>query len=468
VRRLALTLLAAMLALPAPAAARAEAAPPWQSAERMQDLAFDAQSSLLLEEPRSAVRLVERAARRLSGPLAAGLREDAPEARRAVVGALRAAGRAARARDATALAAARGRLRAAVLRGSYAVTLAAVRAGDARRASTWLLLREFRKATRFTRPGVDATVAVRDLARGEAGPHRTALGVEKDLLDAYQARLGDHLAEADDALKHGFDARWAQTAALAAGLWAILADEYEGSRGTPARLEADLAFARLERSALGGAARSYRAARAEVERALDGFTAAPFTPEEQARRAGQLLRFLDLVPVEYDHGTDDGHVTAAFEIQEAIAFREGASSAFSDLEGELERRDARAVARVDRDLGLLRRYTEDARGGRRVASQDAVEAAADHAHKTLDGVIPDDWKEDDTQSDFDLVALTLDRMEAAVGAGEYRQAEQARLEAYAFFEFGPELSLRSIGPGIAAEVEGLVWFGADGKQGPPR
>jgi high-affinity iron transporter len=56
-------------------------------------------------------------------------------------------------------------------------------------------------------------------------------------------------------------------------------------------------------------------------------------------------------------------------------------------------------------------------------------------------------------------------MEAAVGAGEYHQAEQARLEAYAFFEFGPELSLRSIAPQIAAEVEGLVWFGADGKPG---
>ena len=69
------------------------------------------------------------------------------------------------------------------------------------------------------------------------------------------------------------------------------------------------------------------------------------------------------------------------------------------------------------------------------------------------------------QSDFDLIALTLDRMEAAVGAGEYTQAEQARLEAYGFFEFGPELSLRSIAPDVVARVEGLVWFGADDKDG---
>jgi high-affinity iron transporter len=56
-------------------------------------------------------------------------------------------------------------------------------------------------------------------------------------------------------------------------------------------------------------------------------------------------------------------------------------------------------------------------------------------------------------------------MEAAAAAGEWKQAEQARLEAYAFFEFGPELTLRSLAPDVVARVEGLVWFGADGEEG---
>jgi high-affinity iron transporter len=56
-------------------------------------------------------------------------------------------------------------------------------------------------------------------------------------------------------------------------------------------------------------------------------------------------------------------------------------------------------------------------------------------------------------------------MEAAVGAGQYAQAEQSRLEAYAFFEFGPELTLRSIAPDVVGSVEGLIWFGADGEEG---
>ena len=56
-------------------------------------------------------------------------------------------------------------------------------------------------------------------------------------------------------------------------------------------------------------------------------------------------------------------------------------------------------------------------------------------------------------------------MEAAVSAGERDQAEQARLSAYAFFEFGPEIKLRAFDPQLVAEVEGLVWYGARGDDG---
>ena len=69
------------------------------------------------------------------------------------------------------------------------------------------------------------------------------------------------------------------------------------------------------------------------------------------------------------------------------------------------------------------------------------------------------------ESDYDLIAITLDRMEAAAGAGQFRQAEQARLEAYAFFEFGPERRLKAFDPGLALDVEGLVWFGSHGTPG---
>jgi high-affinity iron transporter len=463
VRALAATLLAfALLAAPA-AAAPAPERPPWQAAQRLQDLVFDAQSALLLDEPGSATRLVRRAEHELRGPLARGLRREAPAADRATRAALADAARAAHVRDETALAAARGRLRAALFRGSYAVTVAAIRAGDAPTAATWLLLREFRKATRFTRPGIDATLAVRELPR--TGPRKAALGVKKDLLDAYQASLADQLADATDAAERRFEARWAQTAATAAGLWQILAPEYEKARGGAARGEANAAFAALERTAARGDAAGFATARKRVARALDGFTAAPFTAEEQARRAGQLTRFVELIPVDYDHGTEDGKVTIPFELQESMAFTEAAISAFSDLEEDLSRRGPRATKQVSATLERLRGYVDDAREGKSVASQDTMENTQERASDMIDDLLPDEWKQDDAQSDFDLISLTLDRMEAAVSAGQYAQAEQSRLEAYAFFEFGPELSLRSIAPDVVGRVEGLIWFGADGKEG---
>jgi high-affinity iron transporter len=426
---------------------------------------FEAHTTLVLAGPRSATGLVRRARRALRGPLARGLRRDAPAAYHETVAALAAAGRAARASDEIALAAVRGRLRAALLRGSYLVTVTAVAAGDAHRSATWLLLRDFRRATRFTRPGVDATVAVRELDRGRLEPRRATLQVRKDLLDAYQASLADRLAEAEDAAKRGFRARWAQTAALAAGLWPILAPEYAAARGDPAAAQTAQAFKRLARSARRGDQRPFAMARAQVAEVLDGFVAAPFTREEQARRAAQLMRFLDLVPVEYDRGTEDGRMTLDFEVQEAVAFQDGASSAFADLEAELTRRDPRAAEVIDSAIERLGIYVKQAQAGTRVASQEEIERAHARAAETLQDVIPEEWAVDENESDFDLVALTLDRLEAAVGAGEYAQAEQARLEAYAFFEFGPELRLRSIAPHVTARVEGLMWFGADGQEG---
>jgi len=235
--------------------------------------------------------------------------------------------------------------------------------------------------------------------------------------------------------------------------------------GASARVRADSAFRRFERNAQRGRADPYAAAHDDATRALDGFTAAPFTAEEQARRATQLMRFLDLVPIEYRDGTDDGRVTIPFEIQEAIAFGEGAASAFSDLESELAERDPRRTAAVERALARLQVYVEDAGRRGRVVPEERVEEVHERAAATLEELLPEEWKRDDSQSDFDLIALTLDRMETAVYSGEYTQAEQARLEAYAFFEFGPELSLRSIAPDVVARVEGLVWFGAAGRDG---
>lgn len=482
-----LALVALLLCGGSGTAAASGEAPPWRVASAVNAGLFAAQTELILGGPERAAALVERTRGRAAQPLTFGagvgagagapagsgsgpassdsagrpLGED-----RAVAAGLATAQRAAARGDRVALAAARGAVRAAIFRHAYAATLAAVAAGDVAQARAWLLLREFRTATRFTRAGADATLALRALDRGRLAPPAARAAVAKDLLDAYQARLRELLDDAARGDERDLPERRAAAAAQAEGYFAILADRYAQDRGRAALANAQAAFAALSAAALEGDRAAFKAARADALASQEGFTAAPFTQEEAARRAQQLLRFLALVPVEYGRGTDDDRVTLDFEIQEAVAFQTGSEAAFADLESLLARRDPARTEQVAAQLAQLGDVIEEAtRRTTGVATSDEVEERTKRIEDALTATMPDAWREATDESDYDLIALTLDRMEAAVGAGQYQQAEQARLEAYAFFEFGPERRLKAFDPGLALSIEGLVWFGTSDQPG---
>ncbi len=448
--RIALALTAALLFL-APAA---HAQAPWETAGTVTDGLFDAQTELVLSGTDAAASDAARARKAYAGEFESTIAEADPAADEAIEDGLQAAATAARDDDSAALAAARGTVRAGLFRGAYAVTTEAAARGDADTARRWLLLREYRTATRFTRPGAEGTLALEQLGRGTLAPKAATQAVTKDLLDAYQARLRELLADVRRGIEQNLPARQAEASAQAAGYFAILAPRYAEDRGAPAAEQAQAAF-----DGLPGTIDA-------AEKALTGFTAAPFTPEEAARRAQQLLQFLELVPVEYGRGVKDTNVTRDFEIQEAVAFRTGAVGAFADLRDQLAKRDAartQTAADAITELGKLVEFANKNKEG--VATHEQVEQVEATAETALKAAMPKAWTEPTDESDYDLIALTLDRMEAAVGAGQYRQAEQARLEAYAFFEFGPERRLRSFDPGLALDIEGLIWFGAAGQDG---
>jgi high-affinity iron transporter len=445
------------------AAGPAAAEPPWQGADEIRADLFEAQSQLLFGERDPAP--VRQASRSLRGELRRGLAADAPAELRAVEAALLAAGRAARQLDEVGLASARGEAIAALRRGAMAVAVAAARGDEPARARAWLQIRDFRKATRFTRPGVDGTAAIQALATAEIGPHEAVLQIEKDLLDTFQARLVTNLDEATQAAERGFDGRLAETAAIAQGYWQALAPEYGEQRGEGERRAADRDFAQLADAAARSDTAAFATARRRVDGALAGFTAAPLTPDEQVNRYSQLERFLDLVPKEYEKGVSDGRVTIPFEVQEAVAFMDGVEAAFSDLEPALLERDEQAVADVRADFDVLRAQVDDAQQGRAVAAEEEVEAVAARAAATIERVSPEEWKDGGDEADYELIAVSLDQLEAAAGAGQYQAAEQARLAAYGFLEFGPELKLRAFDPQLALELEGLLWYGADGDKG---
>ena len=358
--------------------------------------------------------------------------------------------------DARAFAAARADVRTTIVRAAYLEATAAAARGDAAGARRWLLVREFRPPTRFSRASADATLAVDRLADRDVGGAAAAAAVRADLLDTYDGRLRSSLDAVRAATLAGFDVRRAEAAAGATGYWRIVRPTYRAQRGAALAAETDALFAQLVREAAAGAA---PASLTRVERALEGFRAAPLSDAEQLRRAGQLLRFVELVPIEYGRGVEDGRVVLDFEIQEAITFRDGAAAAFADLESILLRRDAVATRGIKRSLATLGDALGAATRGERVATPETVDATAAEALRLAETVFPERWREAAETADFDVIAATLDRVQAAAAQGEWGRAEQARLEAYGVFELGPEQRLRGIAPSTFQKVETLFWYG---------
>ncbi len=445
------------------APAGAASPPPWQAADQIRAELFEAQTGLLFGERDDGA--IDRAEAQLSGELRHGLAASAPAELAEIEASLTSARKAVGELDEVGLATARGEIVAALRRGALAVAVDAAAAGDAAKARTWMQIRDFRKTTRFTRPGVDGIVALEALAGEEITPHEAVLQIKKDLLDTFQARLLTNLDEAQQAAERDFDGRFAETAAIVRGYWRAIAPEFGEQRGAAERRATNRDFVRLAAAGASANAKAFEAARERVEADLEGFTAAPLTPEEQVNRASQLERFEALVPKEFDKGTSDGRVTVPFEVQEAVAFMDGVEAAFSDLEPFLLAIDPAAVERIKDAHAEMRADVDNAQQGKSVAAQEDLEAAQERSSAEVERISPQEWSEGGDEADYELVDISLDQLEAAAGAGQYQTAEQARLAAYGFFEFGPELKLRAFDTQLALEIEGLIWYGAAGDQG---
>lgn len=354
-------------------------------------------------------------------------------------------------------AAARAQIWTAILAGGYHVVIGALRAGEVEQAQQWLAVREFRHATRFSRPNADATRAIHAVISQSAPVTDAILAVQADLFDTYQARLNEALATIRAVDLHGFTARRAEAAALAEGYFSILAPAYAEQRGETEAIALQARFAALRQAAQSGD--DLTGALMEVEQALRGFRAAPLSPAEQKRRSGQMLRFLRLVPVEYGRGVRNGQITIDLEIREAITFHAGAAAAFADLRDLLEQHDPVAAGRVARQFDDLGQVLAAAGNRSAVADPSDVDAMTAALLTDLATLLPQEWQKQDSSADFDVIRTALDQMERAVRAGEYELAESARLEAYAVMEIGPEAKLIAFAPQYKPIIEGYFWYG---------
>ena len=104
--------------------------------------------------------------------------------------------------------------------------------------------------------------------------------------------------------------------------------------------------------------------------------------------------------------------------------------------------------------------------GRRWCRRGRVEDAHEAASETLDGLIPEEWR-----GRRRAVGLRPDRSSRSTAwrrpwaPASTPRPSRPGSRPTRFFEFGPELSLRSIAPAWSRAVEGLVWFGAEGNDG---
>ena len=315
-RRVSRQVLASLVS-PAAAGRRGDP-PPWKAGAQVREALFDAQEALLLGDA-GGDRAVARAARAYRG--AAADRHPRAPIRPRTAPSSRGLRAAARAPDAVALAAARGSVARRALPRRRRGDVDAV--GARRRADGPQLAAAARV------PHADALHAPRRRRDRRAARARA----RPDVARAGAARRGQGPARLDAG--RGARARSRRSGGSASAASPPTAPSWPRrspapgrcsrratarSAATPPRREAEAAVAALLDAALRDDDAAVEAARADVADRLSGFTAAPFTAEEQARRANQLSKFVSLIAVEYDHGVEGDRVTIPFEIQEGVAF----------------------------------------------------------------------------------------------------------------------------------------------------
>ncbi|MEM8862952.1 MAG: FTR1 family protein, partial [Chloroflexota bacterium] len=435
---------------------------PWGQFEDITALLFEAQKEMLFDDPEAASAAIDLANQQLDQFLAT-YPEFPADAEQAARDALNFAAGAIDENNGNQVSAAKGKLRTALLLGSFQLTKINIDNGDYEAAREWLLVRDFRPSTRFDRPGADATLAITELIEGSTTPDKAWPKIEADLLDTYQGRMIETLGMAADETL--FPNRRSESVGLASGYWLLLEPAFRAQTGDVATDELVSSLDELVAAVIAEDETATQNSIAAIESKIENFRAAQLSEAELVRRTGQMIRYVSLIPVEYERGVEDGEVFIPFEIQEAVTFMKGAQAAFADLRPTLFADNPELVVTVQEQLDVVQAHLDEANRQVAVIPVREMKDKVRDLNNNLDTLLPDDWKQLDPDADFDVIASVLDLVEAAVAEGEYELAESAHLEAYAVFDFGPEPRLLAFAPEQVVLIDSLFWQGIDDKRG---
>lgn len=344
---------------------------------------------------------------------------------------------------------------------SYSATEAAIAAGDASTARQWMLVRTFTQSTRLARPSADSTVALEQFANGAQDASTTWAIVSADLLDTYQAEVQRQIDELAKSTQNTSQLSVAESIGQIQALWPLFAESYEQQLGSDARSQLQLSIDGLTVAGVQSDPSQIQA----LDTAFGNFRAAPLSLEEQSGRARQMVLYLGLVPKEYSRGVRGGEVTSSIEIQEAATFLTGAKAAFADLRPSLNQVDPATTQLLNNQINALGALIDTALQGGTPADPDEISAATSAVEDTFRSVVPGEWLKAGGDADFDVVISLLEQMEAAAAAGQFKQAESARLEAYAVFDAGAEKRLLAFAPSLAQQIETGFWQGNESGPG---
>ncbi len=356
-------------------------------------------------------------------------------------------------KDPEKLAEARSIIWTGLLAGSYQLVEKYIHSGEVSKAKDFLRIREYRKTTRLSGGvNIGATNVLEQLSEKKINTNTAILALRADLLDTYQAKFQDALDGLKDHLAKKYLISSAEDIGLVDGYFNILAPSLKEQQGEKAVGEINILLLELKQNPSPAVIQ-------KIEQKLLGFRAAPLSIDEKKRRAGQLERFLTLVPIEYQRGVSGGIVTKNFEIIEAITFQSGSSEAFRDLQPDLLKQNPTKTKEVEKQLVNLKTVLTQANQHKKVITPEQLQQQVTHLQSLIKQMIPAEWLKRNTAADFDNIAESLDRMERAVARNQYDLAEAARLEAYATLDTGPEAKLVAFAPQFIPKIEGLFWYG---------
>jgi high-affinity iron transporter len=174
-----------------------------------------------------------------------------------------------------------------------------------------------------------------------------------------------------------------------------------------------------------------------------------------ADKGAQLLQFLGLMQAEYEKAVQNGQVQHAEEYDEARTYHQRAVAAFNDLRPTFETRDAAKTAQLQQALTEMGRLIEQ-------------KAGADDVEKLVlssSALLKDTFGATAMQGGVKAIEDLLDRARDAIAQGEYAEAEDIRLQAYALYETGMEPRLISRNGELRDEIEALFWQGTPRQAG---